>query len=67
MRMTPSDDALVWVHALRPALPLSHQQELKAEAPDAPLLMTKDTLERALMARLMDPPAIYPQWPVPYL
>ncbi len=48
------------VHAAR-------AQELKAEAPDAPLLLTKANLERALMARLMEPPETYPQWPVPYL
>lgn len=42
-------------------------QELKAEAPEAPVLLTKDSLERALMARLMEPPDAYPQWPVAYL
>ena len=31
------------------------------------MLLTKDSLERALMARLMDPPDPYPQWPVAYL
>lgn len=42
-------------------------QELHAEAPDAPMLLTKDNLERALMARLMEPPDPYPQTPFTYL
>jgi hypothetical protein len=31
------------------------------------MLLTKDNLERALMARLMEPPDPYPQWPIAYL
>jgi hypothetical protein len=31
------------------------------------MLLTKDNLERALMARLMEPPDPYPQWPITYL
>lgn len=52
---------IVDAHRLEPA------QELRAEAPDAPVLFTSDNLERALMARLMEPPEDYPQWPVYYL
>jgi hypothetical protein len=46
---------------------LDTAQELAAEASGAPMLLTKDNLERALMARLMDPPDPYPQWPIAYL
>ncbi|PRW05883.1 putative ubiquitin conjugation factor E4 [Chlorella sorokiniana] len=46
-------------------------QELQAEAGGAgcesPPLLNKETAERALMARLSEPPASYPQWPVHYL
>jgi len=43
-------------------------QELHDESgSEAPVLLGKDTTERALMARLSDPPASYPLWPVHYL
>lgn len=40
-------------------------QELQAE--ERPLLFGKDTIDRAIMARLLDPPEQYPQWPLHYL
>ncbi len=40
-------------------------QELQAEG--RPLLFGKDTIDRAIMARLLDPPEQYPQWPLHYL
>lgn len=40
-------------------------QELQAE--NQPLTLTRDTLDRMLMARLLDPPEEYPQWPLQYL
>lgn len=40
-------------------------QELGAEG--LPLALTKDTLDRMMMARLLDPPEQYPQWPLDYL
>ena len=40
-------------------------QELLSEG--KPLLCGKDTIDRAIMARLLDPPAEYPQWPLQYL
>ena len=46
---------------------LTTVQELSAEASGAQMLLTKDNLERALMARLMEPPDPYPQWPIAYL
>eukprot|EP00887_Chlorella_sp_A99_P007091 scaffold2.g7091.t1 len=44
-------------------------EELRAEvgADGGPLLLSSDTVERVLMARLSSPPAAYPQWPVHYL
>ena len=46
-------------------------QELRAESPTtaagAPLLLDRESTERALMARLSNPPPQYPQWPVQYL
>ncbi|PSC67765.1 putative ubiquitin conjugation factor E4 [Micractinium conductrix] len=45
-------------------------EELRAEGGGAgggPLLLSKDNVERALMARLSEPPPAYPQWPVHYL
>ncbi len=40
-------------------------QELQTEA--RPLLFGKDTIDRAIMARLLDAPEQYPQWPLHYL
>lgn len=40
-------------------------QEFGAEG--LPLALTKDTLDRMMMARLLDPPEQYPQWPLDYL
>lgn len=40
-------------------------QELKAEG--SPLLLTKDTIDRAIMARLLDAPEQYPELPLHYL
>ena len=40
-------------------------QELKGE--EMPLMLNKDTIDRAIMARLLDPPEQYPQWPLHYL
>lgn len=40
-------------------------QELKAEG--NPLMLNKDTIDRAIMARLLDAPEQYPQWPLHYL
>ncbi len=40
-------------------------QELQTE--DRPLLFGKDTIDRAIMARLLDAPEQYPQWPLHYL
>lgn len=43
-------------------------QELRDESGGTEtMLLTKNNLERALMARIMDGPADYPLWPVPYL
>lgn len=52
-----------WLHLLC----VGAEQELQAEngAHDAPVLLSKDNLERALMARLMEDPG--DQWPVFYL
>ena len=41
------------------------RQELVSE--NAPLALTKDSLDRMMMARLLDPPEQYPQWPLDYL
>ena len=40
-------------------------QELQSES--LPLLLGKDTVDRAIMARLLDAPDQYPQWPLHYL
>ena len=40
-------------------------QELKSDK--SPLLLNKDTVDRAIMARLLDAPEQYPQWPLHYL
>ena len=40
-------------------------QEFQAES--LPLLLTRDVLDRMIMARLLDAPAQYPQWPLAYL
>lgn len=40
-------------------------QELQSE--NLPLTLARDTLDRMLMARLLDPPEDYPQWPLQYL
>lgn len=40
-------------------------QELHTE--ERPLLFGKDTIDRAIMARLLDAPEQYPQWPLHYL
>ena len=40
-------------------------QELQSE--ERPLLFGKDTVDRAIMARLLDAPLQYPQWPLHYL
>ena len=43
-------------------------QELRDESGcTETMLLTKNNLERALMARIMDGPADYPLWPVPYM
>ncbi len=43
-------------------------QELRDESGGTEtMLLTENNLERALMARIMDGPADYPLWPVPYL
>ena len=40
-------------------------QELQTE--ERSLLLGKDTIDRAIMARLLDAPEQYPQWPLHYL
>lgn len=40
-------------------------QELKSEG--SSLTLNKDTIDRAIMARLLDAPEQYPQWPLHYL
>ena len=40
-------------------------QEFQADG--LPLLLTKETLDRMIMARLLDAPHEYPEWPVAYL
>ena len=40
-------------------------QEFQSEA--RPLQLGKDTVDRAIMARLLDAPEDYPQWPLTYL
>lgn len=43
-------------------------QELAEErSGNSALLLSRDEIDRVLMARLLDPPADYPQWPLHYL
>ena len=43
-------------------------QELAEErSGNSTLLLSRDEIDRVLMARLLDPPADYPQWPLHYL
>ena len=43
-------------------------QELAEErSAQSTLLLSRDEIDRVLMARLLDPPAGYPQWPLHYL
>ena len=43
-------------------------QELAEErSGNSTLLLSRDEIDRVLMARLLDPPVDYPQWPLHYL
>lgn len=43
------------------------REEQSGSNSDITILLNADLIERALMSRLSDPPASYPQWPVQYL